>query len=107
LEKLRTLCIGEDSSQHLNNFLWACNIDTKVLSGMLSTPAGAELTGLHAVDEINGWTYIMSNFLHAGDRGSIHSKVQPTLDPLVRANFMDRYAASVGYLMAEATAVKL
>jgi hypothetical protein len=25
---------------------------------------GAESTGLHAVDDINGWTYIMSNFQH-------------------------------------------
>jgi hypothetical protein len=106
-EKLRTLFIGEDSGQHVNNFLWAYNIDTKTLSRVLSTPAGAESTGLHAVDEINGWTYIMSNFQHAGDWGSIHSKVQPTLDPLVRANFKDGYGASVGYLTAEATAVKL
>ncbi len=28
-EKMRTLFIGEDSSQHVNNFLWAYNIDTK------------------------------------------------------------------------------
>ncbi|MDQ7982068.1 DUF839 domain-containing protein, partial [Paraburkholderia sp. SARCC-3016] len=106
-EKLRTLFIGEDSSQHVNNFLWAYNVDTKTLSRVLSTPAGAESTGLHAVDEINGWTYVMSNFQHAGDWGGIHSKVQPTLDPLVRANFKDGYGASVGYLTAEPTAVKL
>jgi hypothetical protein len=31
-EKMRTLFIGEDSGQHVNNFLWAYNIDTKVLS---------------------------------------------------------------------------
>ncbi|MBN9407416.1 MAG: DUF839 domain-containing protein [Burkholderiales bacterium] len=31
-EKLRTLFIGEDSSQHVNNFLWAYNVDTKQLS---------------------------------------------------------------------------
>jgi uncharacterized protein len=53
---------------HVNNFLWAYNVDTQSLSRVLSCPAGAESTGLHAVDEINGWTYIMSNFQHAGDR---------------------------------------
>ncbi len=39
-EKLRTLFIGEDSNTHVNNFLWAYNVDTKKLSRVLSTPAG-------------------------------------------------------------------
>ncbi|HSD38033.1 MAG TPA: alkaline phosphatase PhoX [Rhodocyclaceae bacterium] len=98
-EKLRTLFIGEDSGYHVNNFLWAYNVDTKKLSRIMSIPAGGESTGLHAVDEINGWTYIMSSFQHAGDwSASLHSKVQATLDPLVRANYKDRFGAAVGYL---------
>jgi secreted PhoX family phosphatase len=106
-EKLRTLFIGEDSGNHVNNYLWAYNVDTKSLSRLLSTPAGAESTGLHAVDEINGWTYIMSNFQHPGDWSALHAKVQDTLDPLIRANYKDRYGASVGYLTGDAGAVKL
>lgn len=98
-EKLRTLFIGEDSGTHVNNFLWAYNVDTKVLSRLLSVPSGGESTGLHAVDQINGWTYIMSNFQHPGDwSASLHAKVQADLDPLVRANYKDRFGASVGYL---------
>ena len=98
-EKLRTLFIGEDSSTHVNNFLWAYNVDTKVLSRLMSVPSGGESTGLHAVDSINGWTYIMSNFQHAGDwSNTLHAKVQATLDPLIRANYKDRYGAAVGYL---------
>jgi secreted PhoX family phosphatase len=100
-ETLRTLFIGEDSNTHVNNFLWAYNVDTKTLTRILSCPAGAESTGLHAVDELNGWTYIMSNFQHAGDWESpLHDKVSPVLDPLVRANYKDRFSASVGYLTA-------
>jgi secreted PhoX family phosphatase len=106
-EKMRTLFIGEDSSQHVNNFLWAYNIDTKVLSRIMSVPAGAESTGLHAVDELNGWTYIMSNFQHPGDWGGIHNLVKPTLDPLVRANYKDKFGAAVGYLTGELTQVRL
>jgi hypothetical protein len=98
-EKLRTLFIGEDSNTHVNNFLWAYNVDTKQLSRLLSCPAGAESTGLHAVDSLNGFTYVMSNFQHAGDWESpLHDKVKPTLDPLVRAQYRDRYGAAVGYL---------
>jgi hypothetical protein len=108
-EKMRTLFIGEDSALHVNNFLWAYNVDTKVLSRLLSAPSGAESTGLHAVDDINGFAYIMSNFQHAGDwevtrdasgnvTGGLHSKVMTTLDPLIRANYRDRYGSAVGYL---------
>ncbi len=100
-EKMRTLFIGEDSSQHVNNFLWAYNIDTKTLSRLMSIPAGGESTGLHAVDELNGWTYIMSNFQHAGDWGSIHNNVKATLEPLISANYKGKFGAAVGYLTAD------
>jgi len=106
-ESLRTLFIGEDSSQHVNNYLWAYNIDTKVLSRIMSIPAGGESTGLHAVDELNGWTYIMSNFQHAGDWLPIHSGVKTTLDPLINANYKNKFGAAVGYLTAELTQMRL
>jgi secreted PhoX family phosphatase len=107
-ETLRTLFIGEDSSMHVNNFLWAYNVDTKVLARVLSCPSGAESTGLHAVDSIHGFTYIMSNFQHVGDwEAGLHDKVKPTLDPLVRANYKDRFGSAVGYLTAAPSAIKL
>ncbi|MES2262893.1 MAG: alkaline phosphatase PhoX [Pseudomonadota bacterium] len=108
-EKMRTLFIGEDSGLHVNNFLWAYNVDSKTLTRLLSAPSGAESTGLHAVDDLNGFAYIMSNFQHPGDwevtkdasgniTGGLHSKVVGALDPLIRANYRDRYGAAVGYL---------
>ncbi|WDD93558.1 DUF839 domain-containing protein [Burkholderia sp. FERM BP-3421] len=107
-EKLRTLFIGEDSGMHVNNFLWAYHVDQKTLARVLSCPAGAESTGLHAVDEINGWTYVMSNFQHAGDWESpLHDKVKPVLDPLINGNYRSRFGASVGYLTAEPSAIRL
>ena len=106
-EKLRTLFIGEDSGQHVNNFLWAYNVDTKQLSRIMSIPAGGESTGLHAVDELNGWTYIMSNFQHAGDWGGIHANVKTTLDPLIKANYKDKFGSAVGYLTGELSQMRL
>jgi hypothetical protein len=106
-EKMRTLFIGEDSSQHVNNFLWAYNVDTKQLSRLLSVPSGGESTGLHAVDDVNGWTYIMSNFQHPGDWGGIHANVKGTLDPLIKANYKDKFGAAVGYLTGELAQLKL
>lgn len=106
-EKMRTLFIGEDSSQHVNNFLWAYNVDTKQLSRVMSIPSGSESTGLHAVDEINGWTYIMSNFQHAGDWGSIHNVVKDTLDPMIRANYKNKSGAAVGYITGTPSQMKM
>ncbi|UHS59750.1 PhoX family protein [Agrobacterium vaccinii] len=106
-ERLRTLFIGEDSGMHVNNFLWAYNVDSKQLSRIMSVPSGAESTGLHAIDELNGWTYVMTNFQHPGDWEKFHAKVKDTLDPLVRANYKDRFCAAVGYLTADATSIKL
>jgi len=66
-ETMRTLFVGEDGSGHLNNYVWAYNVDTQQLTKLLSTPAGAECTGLQAVDNLNGFAYVMSAFQHAGD----------------------------------------
>jgi len=107
-EKMRTLFIGEDSGMHVNNFLWAYNVDTQTLSRVLSCPSGAESTGLHAVDEINGWTYVMSNFQHPGDwETPLHDKVKATLDPLIKINYDARFSAAVGYLTATSAQYKL
>jgi secreted PhoX family phosphatase len=107
-EKMRTLFIGEDSGTHVNNMLWAYNVDTRTLTRVATMPAGAEATGLHIADDLNGWTYIMSNFQHPGDwSASLHSKVQATLDPLIRANYKDRFGAAVGYFTAEASSIKM
>ena len=44
----------------------------------------------------------MSNFQHAGDwSDKLHGKVRATLDPLIKANYADRFGAAVGYLTAE------
>ncbi len=47
-EKLRTLFIGEDSGNHVSNFVWAYEVDTGRLQRLLSSPAGAECTACMA-----------------------------------------------------------
>jgi len=98
-ERLRTLFVGEDSGNHVNNFLWAYNVDTRKLARILSCPAGAESTGLQAVDDLNGFAYVMSNFQHPGDwEDGLHDKVKHALAPLVDANYRKRRSAAVGYI---------
>ena len=64
---MRTLFIGEDSGMHVNNFLWAYNVDTDKLTRILSLASGAEATGLQVVENLNGHAYIMSNAQHQGE----------------------------------------
>ncbi|ART54460.1 hypothetical protein CBP36_14595 [Acidovorax carolinensis] len=98
-EKLRTLFIGEDSGQHVNNYVWAYNVDTKKLERVLSAPAGAECTGLHGVDDLNGWTYILSSFQHAGDFTSGTTQaVKDAVTAQLNTNYKNMLAASVGYI---------
>lgn len=93
-EKMRTLFIGEDSGLHVNNFLWAYNVDTKQLTRILSLVAGAESTGLQVAENINGFSYIMSNAQHQGDFiKSMNRELKKAL-----AAKIDRFDAPVGYI---------
>ncbi|EKN64770.1 hypothetical protein BABA_22818 [Neobacillus bataviensis LMG 21833] len=100
-EEMRTLFIGEDSSKHTNNFVWAYNVDTKELTRVLSNPAGAESTGLFAADDRNGFSYIMSNFQHPGDE--LDAKTITAINKEELKNAMEREiginkTGGVGYI---------
>ncbi len=93
-EKMRVLFIGEDSGAHINNFLWAYHVDTGKLARILSIPAGAESTGLQAVDNLNGFAYIMSNYQHPGDfPSSIDPALEERLTPMIEPQ-----KGEVGYI---------
>ncbi|WP_114572265.1 PhoX family protein [Exiguobacterium flavidum] len=66
-EALNTLFIGEDSALHTNNFVWSYNVKTKRLARILSVPVGAEATGLRALDNVDGFRYVLSNYQHPGE----------------------------------------
>lgn len=95
-EAMRTLFIGEDSGAHLNNYVWAYNVDTKTLSRILSVPAGAECVCLHPVDDLNGFAYVMSGFQHPGDWSFTAGQLD--LDNAIKANWGDKKKSAVGYL---------
>jgi len=65
-DQLGTLFIGEDSGNHLNNFLWAYRVADGKLTRLASAPIGAEWTGLQVVENANGFAYLMSNVQHPG-----------------------------------------
>jgi secreted PhoX family phosphatase len=97
-ESLRTLFIGEDSGMHVNNYVWAYNVDTKKLSRVLTVPAGAEATGLQAVDNLNGFSYVMSNFQHPGDEMIAAEPLKAQLETLINQNYNNKHSGYVGYV---------
>lgn len=93
-EGMRTLFIGEDSLVHTNNYLWAYNVDTKKLSRILTSAAGAENTGLQVLDNLDGHAYIMANNQHLGD----FAETVPTELAKQLKDRIDVFHAPVGYL---------
>jgi secreted PhoX family phosphatase len=98
-EELHTLFIGEDSGLHTNNFLWAYNVDTKKLSRLVSLPAGAEGTGLQMVDNLNGFSYLMSNLQHPGEiETKVSDALKAEINKEIDKNFVNKKAGAVGYI---------
>lgn len=101
---MRTLFIGEDSSGHVNNAVWAYQVDTKKLSRIFSAPVGAETTGLQVLDDLNGHAYIMSNSQHHGDwkpKTCAATDANCQADHAIVAEALgkiDRFDANIGYL---------
>mgnify|MGYP005852335953 CR=1 FL=1 len=93
-EKMRTLFIGEDSGTHVNNFLWAYNIDTKKLSRIASIVSGGEATGLQVVENLNGHAYIMGNDQHNAD----FLKTMPDTLKAELGTQIDKFDAGFGYI---------
>lgn len=94
-DKMRTLFIGEDSGTHVNNFVWAYNVDTKKLSRILTNVSGSEATGLQVVDDMNGHAYIMSNSQHHGD---FISTMNADLEAQLDAQNINKFDANFGYI---------
>ncbi|MCY1689577.1 DUF839 domain-containing protein [Exiguobacterium sp. SL14] len=96
-----TLFIGEDSSLHTNNFVWAYNLKTKKLSRILSVPVGAEATGLRSLDHVGKYSYLLSNYQHPGE--SLTDKQITAVDPKALEQAMKdgigiQKTGGVGYL---------
>jgi len=96
-EKMRTLFIGEDSGMHINNFVWAYNVDTKKFSRILSNTAGAEATGLQAIDNMGGHGYVMSSIQHPGDSLLVDWAAS---NPIVQQlnSTINKKKSSIGYM---------
>jgi secreted PhoX family phosphatase len=53
-----TLIIAEDSGAHINNMMWAYDVDTAQLTRIAALPKGAEATSTVFYRNINGFSYL-------------------------------------------------
>lgn len=105
--KMRTLFIGEDSGTHVNNFIWAYNVDTGKLTRILSLASGSEATGLQIIDDLNGHAYIMANNQHQGEwlktmpldvKARLTEAARRTFGVIGRGALRYQMEANVGYI---------
>lgn len=92
---MRTLFIGEDSGNHLNNFVWAYSVDRKQATRIFSAPVGGENTGLQVVEDWNGHGYLMSNIQHPAARDDLKQYPETIRDAL--GGMVDKRGV-VGYI---------
>lgn len=93
-EAMRTLFIDEDSGNHLNNFTWAFNVDTKKAVRIFSASASGENTGLKVYDNVNGHAYLTGNVQHPRAAEDLH-KYPPQIKGKLRKLVDER--GIVGY----------
>ncbi|MFN4128994.1 MAG: alkaline phosphatase PhoX [Paracoccaceae bacterium] len=96
----KTLFIGEDSSRmHLNNVLWAWQDGMTAPVRLMTSPAGAELTGLRIHENVGGHAYGLTNAQHVGDF-DLDEKfpMRAALMPVVEAKWANRQMSPLGYV---------
>jgi secreted PhoX family phosphatase len=91
---LHLLFIGEDSKNHMNNFLWAYDRKTRQLTRILSAPATAAITGLK-LHTIGDSEYLFMNYQQPATYANI-KEYTGELKAVLRKNTDKR--ASIGYL---------
>ena len=72
-----TLVIGEDTSKHVNDAIWAVNVVDRKMTRIFTTPYGSETTSPYWFPALNGHGYLMSVIQHPygeGDDSGVHPR---------------------------------
>jgi secreted PhoX family phosphatase len=94
----KTLFVGEDTSRHTANVLWAWQDGMEKPVRLLTAPAGAELTGLRIHENIGGHAYALTNAQHLGDFEPGDNAVLQQAMMLIKAKWQNRHLAPLGYV---------
>jgi len=71
------LVIGEDTSKHINDAIWAVDVVDRKMTRIFTTPYGSETTSPYWYPDVNGYGYLMSVIQHPygeGDESGVHPR---------------------------------
>jgi secreted PhoX family phosphatase len=91
------LIIGEDSRNHVNNFLWAYDIGKAKLMRIASLPIGAEVTGLEKA-VVGGESILLFNVQHPFGDNPYNAQKETPHEDLVYEATDEQKRASIGYI---------
>ncbi len=94
----KTLFVGEDTSRHTANVLWAWQDGMEKPVRLLTAPAGAELTGLRIHENVGGHAYALTNAQHVGDFEPGDNETLKQAMALIKEKWQNRQLAPLGYL---------
>jgi len=80
-----TLIVGEDSTEHFNNMVFAYNVITKKLTRIMSAPTGGEITGTFAQLTTHDQTRLFTNIQHP-----LKDRFQNASGKTVNISFLNR-----------------
>lgn len=92
-----SLLVGEDTTSHVNNFLWIYNTISKKTTRIASLPIGAEVTGL-ALANIDNKKAIMLNIQHPFKDNPKNVKGENPNSYILQKAKADDMKASIGYI---------
>jgi secreted PhoX family phosphatase len=92
-----TLLIGEDTTSHLSNMLWAYNTKDKVLTRIATLPIGTEVTGLFKAD-VEGKKAIFMNLQHPFEDIPVNAKGQKVKEKFLKEIPLSQKNGRIGYI---------
>ena len=99
------LLIGEDTSKHLVNMVWAYDLENKKLTRIGHVPIGAEVTGSFAKGEIGNEFTIWMNAQHPFDEAPDNRNGEPVRQDIINNASDEDKKGIVGYISGIPTGV--
>lgn len=98
LPQTNTLLIGEDTSAHVNNYVFAYNVVNKSLTRVMSMPSGGEFAGTFSPLVWRGKSYLFINSQYALDSQAFNAEGKVSNQDALDAAAPSEKGGVVGYL---------
>ncbi len=91
------LLIGEDGSQHFNNYAWAYDVERKMLTRIASAPPGGGINGFATLDAMDRF-YLFMNVRHPLGNAALNAEGKQANGPLLDNATDQQRKGYIGYI---------